>query len=166
MKRSLRLLISTGPESILGVFEAPPAVGARRWIMSDPERNPFQIASAEPVPAGGTAYREQDPAGQPLERIDRMVASSDVFLFIKGTPQQPLCGFSANTVAVMDALGLRYSSFDVLSDESIRAAAKEYSRWPTFPQVYLRGEFIGGNDIVTEMFHNGELGRMIEGGGA
>jgi monothiol glutaredoxin len=90
-----------------------------------------------------------------------MVQSSPVFLLIKGTPQRPLCGFSANTVAVVDALDVPYRSFDVLSDESIRSAAKEFAAWPTFPQVYVNGEFIGGNDIVTEMHANGELRELV-----
>ncbi len=107
--------------------------------------------------------READTSASPLDRIDCMVKSSDIFLFIKGTPGQPLCGFSANTVAMLNHLGVRYRTFDVLADEAIRTAAKEYSSWPTFPQVYVRGEFIGGNDIVTDMFYSGELQRTIEG---
>jgi monothiol glutaredoxin len=107
--------------------------------------------------------KEADISAPPLERIERMIRSSDVFLFIKGTPEQPMCGFSANTVAVMNHLGVAYRTFDVLADGAIRAAAKQYASWPTFPQVYVRGEFIGGNDIVTDMFRNGELQRAIEG---
>ena len=126
--------------------------------------NPFQIAAAEQPTAGGRPVQEEDASALPMDRIDRMVRSSVVFLFIKGTPAQPMCGFSANTVAIMDHLGVSYRTFDVLSDESIRSAAKEYARWPTFPQVYVRGEFIGGNDIVTDMFYSGELQRAIEGG--
>ena len=92
-----------------------------------------------------------------------MVHASDVFMLIKGTPQRPLCGFSANTVAMMDSLNVPYRTFDVLSDQSIRDAAKRYAGWPTFPQVYIRGEFIGGNDILVELYENGELRRMVEG---
>ena len=92
-----------------------------------------------------------------------MVHASDVFMLIKGTPQRPLCGFSANTVAVIDSLNVPYRTFDVLSDQSIRDAAKRYAGWPTFPQVYIRGEFIGGNDILVELYENGELRRMVEG---
>ena len=90
-----------------------------------------------------------------------MVASAPMFVFIKGTPARPMCGFSANTVAVMDSLDVPYRSFDVLSDEAIRSAAKEFAGWPTFPQVYVRGEFIGGNDIVTEMHSRGELQELV-----
>jgi len=90
-----------------------------------------------------------------------MVGSSDLFLFIKGSPQSPQCGFSANVVRIIDGLGVPYKTFDVLSDEGIRLAAKEYADWPTFPQVYLRGEFIGGNDIVSELAAQGVLQRKI-----
>lgn len=131
--------------------------------MAEHQENPFRIAATQPPVAGGVPVQEEDPSAAPLDRIDRMVNSSDVFLLIKGTPEQPLCGFSANTVAVMNHLGVSYRTFDVLADDAIRAAAKEYSNWPTFPQVYVRGEFIGGNDIITDMFYNGELRRAIEG---
>jgi monothiol glutaredoxin len=95
-----------------------------------------------------------------------MVGSSEVFLFIKGTPQRPQCGFSANTVAIVEALGVAYQTFDVLSDESIRSAAKGFAGWPTFPQIYIKGEFIGGNDILMEMHDAGEIQELVAGTGA
>jgi monothiol glutaredoxin len=126
--------------------------------------HPFRIASRPPAVGGnGQAVLEHDVAANPLQRIDRMVGSSDLFLFIKGSPQSPQCGFSANVVRIVDGLGVPYKTFDVLSDERIRLAAKEYADWPTFPQVYLRGEFIGGNDIVSELAAQGVLQRMIGG---
>jgi monothiol glutaredoxin len=128
--------------------------------VAESSNSPFRIASADEG-ALGAPVSEQDTAAPAHERIQRMVSSSDVFLFIKGTPQQPMCGFSANTVAIVDTLGVPYSTFDVLSDEGIRQAAKTFSQWPTFPQVYIRGEFVGGNDIVTEMYTQGELQSMI-----
>jgi monothiol glutaredoxin len=131
--------------------------------MGEHKENPFRVAATQPPRAGGMPVQEEDTSAAPLERIERMVKSSDVFIFIKGTPEQPLCGFSANTVAVMNHLGAAYRTFDVLADEAIRAAAKDYASWPTFPQVFVRGEFIGGNDIVTELFHSGDLRRTIEG---
>ncbi len=126
--------------------------------------NPFTIA-ATPEPTGGLGQPvvETNPAADPEERVRAFVGSSEIFLLIKGTPQRPMCGFSANTVAIMDALGVPYRSFDVLSDESIRDAAKVFAGWPTFPQVYVRGEFIGGNDIVTEMYEAGELQTLVAG---
>jgi len=124
--------------------------------------HPFRIASRPPaVGANGQAVLEHDVDATPLQRIDRMVGSSDLFLFIKGSPQSPQCGFSANVVRIIDGLGVPYKTFDVLSDEGIRLAAKEFADWPTFPQVYLRGEFIGGNDIVSELAAQGVLQRMI-----
>jgi len=129
--------------------------------------NPFKIAATpEPFEGQGRPLTESDNGVDPAERVRSMVESSDVFLLIKGTPDRPMCGFSANTVAVMDALEIPYRSFDILSDEDIRTAAKQVAGWPTFPQVYVRGEFIGGNDIVTEMYHDGELQRLVRGIGS
>jgi len=129
-----------------------------------PAENPFNIAATpEPTEGRGRSMTEADFLADPAERVRAMVGSADVFLLIKGTPQRPLCGFSANTVAVMDALDVSYRTFDVLSDEAIRDAAKQFAGWPTFPQVYVRGEFIGGNDIVTEMYAEGELHELVKG---
>jgi len=129
--------------------------------------NPFKIAATSELPEGlGQPLRETDPAADPAERLRAMVEASEVFLLIKGTPDTPMCGFSANTVAVMDALEVPYLTFDILSDEGIRSAAKQVAGWPTFPQVYVRGEFIGGNDIVTEMYHEGELQSLVAGIGS
>ena len=126
--------------------------------------HPFRIASRPPAVGGnGEAVLEHDVAASPLQPIDRMVGSSDLFLFIKGSPQSPQCGFSANVVRIIDGLGVPYRTFDVLSDDAIRLAAKQFADWPTFPQVYLRGEFIGGNDIVSELAAQGVLQRMIGG---
>ncbi len=129
-----------------------------------PADNPFSIAATpERTQGRGMPMTEADSLADPEERVRAMVGSADVFLLIKGTPQRPLCGFSANTVAVMDALDVSYRTFDVLSDEAIRDAAKQLAGWPTFPQVYVRGEFIGGNDIVTEMYAEGELHELVKG---
>jgi len=129
-----------------------------------PAENPFNIAATpEPTEGRGRSMTEADSLADPAERVRAMVGSADVFLLIKGTPQRPLCGFSANTVAVMDALDVSYRTFDVFTDEAIRDAAKQFACWPTFPQVYVRGEFIGGNDIVTEMYAEGELHELVKG---
>ena len=133
-------------------------------VKDSPEDNPFNIAATPDRPEGrGIPMTEAGSMADPAERVRAMVGSADVFLLIKGTPQRPQCGFSANTVAVMDALDVPYRTFDVLSDESIRDAAKTFAGWPTFPQVYVRGEFIGGNDIVTGMYHEGELHELVKG---
>lgn len=134
--------------------------------MQGPDDNPFKISVAqEPVQGHGRPITDSDPSEDPTQRIRSMVEGTEIFLLIKGTPQQPQCGYSANTVAIIESLGIPYRTFDVLSDESIRAAAKEFSAWPTFPQIYVKGEFIGGNDILMEMYDAGELEDLKAGVG-
>lgn len=91
------------------------------------------------------------------QRIETLVASSPVFVFMKGSKLMPQCGFSNNVVQVLNALGFPYETFDVLSDPEIRQGIKDYANWPTIPQVYLKGEFLGGSDILIEMYNSGEL---------
>jgi monothiol glutaredoxin len=135
--------------------------------MQRSDDNPFKISAAqEPIEGFGRPITDSDPSVDPNQRIRSMVESAEIFLLIKGTPQRPQCGFSANTVAIIEGLGIPYRTFDVLSDESIRAAAKEFSAWPTFPQIYLKGEFIGGDDILMEMYDAGELEDLKTGVGA
>ena len=83
-------------------------------------------------------------------------------LFMKGNAEFPQCGFSANTVAILKHLGKSFTTFDILQDMDIRQGLKEYSNWPTFPQLYVNGKMIGGNDIITEMFENGELKEYLD----
>ena len=90
-------------------------------------------------------------------RIDDIVGSNDVVLFMKGTPLFPQCGFSSRAVAILDHCGVAYDSVDVLQDMEIRQAIKSYSDWPTIPQLYVKGEFVGGSDIMMEMYEAGEL---------
>ncbi|CAH1664172.1 MULTISPECIES: Grx4 family monothiol glutaredoxin [unclassified Chelatococcus] len=89
--------------------------------------------------------------------IDNAVKTNDVVLFMKGTPQFPMCGFSGQVVQILDYLGLAYQGVNVLDDADVRQGIKDYSNWPTIPQLYVKGEFIGGCDIVREMFQSGEL---------
>jgi monothiol glutaredoxin len=127
--------------------------------------NPFHIAGGSPGPRlSGAPVDENDRSAPALERVEKLVSSSDVFMFMKGVPEQPMCGFSANTVAILETLGVPYGTFDVLSDESIREAAKQVASWPTFPQLWVRGEFVGGNDIMMEMLQTGELETLLKGG--
>ena len=93
--------------------------------------------------------------------IDSEVKSNDVVLFMKGTPQFPMCGFSSQVVQILNYLGVPYKGINVLEDESIRQGVKEYSNWPTVPQLYVKGEFIGGCDITREMFQAGELQQLL-----
>jgi len=92
-----------------------------------------------------------------LEAIETEVKSGDVVLFMKGTPVFPQCGFSAAVVQVLNHLGVKFKGVNVLEDDGIRQGIKEYSNWPTIPQLYVKGEFIGGCDIIREMFETGEL---------
>jgi len=89
--------------------------------------------------------------------IDNEVKTNDVVLFMKGTPQFPMCGFSGQVVQILDYLGVPYKGVNVLEDDGIRQGIKDYSSWPTIPQLYVKGEFLGGCDIVREMFQSGEL---------
>ena len=95
------------------------------------------------------------------QRIDNLVASSPIFVFMKGTKLMPQCGFSNNVVQILNAFGVSFETFDVLSDPEIRQGIKEYSEWPTIPQMYLKGEFIGGSDILIEMYNSGELQEQL-----
>ena len=94
-------------------------------------------------------------------RIDDIVKKNDVVLFMKGTPLFPQCGFSSRAVAILDRLERPYETVDVLQDAEIRQGIKEYSDWPTIPQLYVKGEFVGGSDIMMEMFENGELQDLL-----
>jgi monothiol glutaredoxin len=93
--------------------------------------------------------------------IDTEVKSNDVVLFMKGTPQFPMCGFSSQVVQILNYLGVPYKGVNVLEDETIRQGIKDYSNWPTIPQLYVKGEFIGGCDIAREMFQAGELQQLF-----
>ena len=96
------------------------------------------------------------------ERIDALVKANDVVLFMKGTALFPQCGFSSRAVAILDHLGSKYETVDVLQDQEIRQGIKEYSDWPTIPQLYVKGEFVGGSDIMMEMFESGELQQLVD----
>ncbi len=96
------------------------------------------------------------------DRIDAMVKGSPVLLFMKGTPLFPQCGFSSRAVAILDHLGVSFDTVDVLQDPEIRQGIKDYSDWPTVPQLYVKGEFVGGSDIMMEMYEAGELQQLFE----
>ena len=94
--------------------------------------------------------------------IDNEVKSNDVVLFMKGTPQMPMCGFSSQVVQILDHLGVTYKGLNVLDSDELRNGIKSYSNWPTIPQLYVKGEFVGGCDIVREMFQGGELQSLLK----
>ena len=95
-------------------------------------------------------------------QIETLIASSPVFVFMKGSKLMPQCGFSNNVVQILHSLGVSFETFDVLSDPEIRQGIKEFSSWPTIPQVYVNGEFIGGSDILIEMYNAGELKEKLD----
>ena len=96
------------------------------------------------------------------QKIGELVGSNDIVLFMKGSALFPQCGFSSRAVAILDHLGVKYETVDVLQDQDIRNGIKQYSDWPTVPQLYVKGEFVGGSDIMMEMFESGELKQLVE----
>ena len=96
------------------------------------------------------------------QRIEKEIKSSKVVLFVKGTPQAPLCGFSAATMELFSKMNVPFHSVDVIANSDIRAALPEYSKWPTFPQIFINGKLIGGCDIVHEMHESGELQQLLK----
>lgn len=96
------------------------------------------------------------------ERLDKLVRDNKILVFMKGNKLMPQCGFSNNVVQILNTLGVPYETLDVLEDYEIRQGIKEYSNWPTIPQVYIDGQFIGGSDIMIELYQKGELQQMVE----
>ena len=96
------------------------------------------------------------------DRIQAIINASPIVVFMKGNKLMPQCGFSNNVVQILTSLGMSFETFDVLSDPEIRQGIKEFSNWPTIPQVYVKGEFIGGSDILIEMYNSGELREKLE----
>jgi monothiol glutaredoxin len=100
---------------------------------------------------------------QPVfDRIREQVTGDDVVLYMKGTPVFPMCGFSAAVVQVLSHVGVKYQTYNILEDADLRQGLKEFSNWPTFPQLYVKGELVGGCDIVREMFQSGELETFLQ----
>lgn len=98
------------------------------------------------------------------ERIEGLINANKIMVFMKGNKLMPQCGFSNNVVQILNVLGAPYETFDVLSDYDVRQGIKEYSNWPTIPQVYLNGEFLGGSDILIELYQSGKLQETVEVG--
>lgn len=96
------------------------------------------------------------------DRIDTLVKQNKIMVFMKGNKLMPQCGFSNNVVQILNVLGVPYETADVLADAEIRQGIKEYSNWPTIPQVYVNGEFLGGSDILIELYQKGELQELVE----
>ena len=96
------------------------------------------------------------------EKIEALITKNKVFVFMKGTKLMAMCGFSNNVVQILNSLGVPFETLDVLEDSEIRQGIKEYSNWPTIPQVYINGEFIGGSDVLIELYQKGELQQLVE----
>lgn len=123
------------------------------------ENNPFNILNKDV-----SQTKELSPesvTGELTQRIESIINSDRVVLFMKGNSEMPQCGFSANTVAILKHLGASFTTFDILQDMDVREGIKEYSNWPTFPQLYIGGKLVGGNDIITEMFEGGDLQELL-----
>ncbi|MGE0733761.1 MAG: Grx4 family monothiol glutaredoxin [Alphaproteobacteria bacterium] len=96
-----------------------------------------------------------------IDEIKQNLTENDVVLFMKGTPVQPMCGFSATVVQILSHMGVKFKGVNVLEDPELRQGIKEFTNWPTIPQLYVKGEFVGGCDIIKEMFQNGELKQLL-----
>lgn len=116
--------------------------------------NPFNILNQE---AHSKELSPDSVSGDMTERIEKIIKSDDIVLFMKGNEQMPQCGFSANTVAILKHIDVKFTTFNILEDMDIRSGLKEYSNWPTFPQLYFKGKLVGGNDIISEMYESGDL---------
>jgi monothiol glutaredoxin len=101
-----------------------------------------------------------------IERIKSQLAANPVLLYMKGTPDFPQCGFSAQAVRALSGAGAKFGSVNIFEDPELREALKQYSNWPTYPQLYVNGELIGGADIIIEMYNSGELAKLVSGADA
>jgi monothiol glutaredoxin len=119
--------------------------------------NPFQVVGANAI-----SESEQNKTQDIKTRIENLINSAPIMLFMKGTADMPQCGFSANVVKILNHVGVSFNTFNILSDMDIRDGVKQYSSWPTYPQLYVQGQLIGGNDIITEMMNNGELEQALK----
>jgi monothiol glutaredoxin len=122
--------------------------------MSSSQFDPIPMVSDTPPPAAAPATAEPSPI---REAIEEAISGHDVILFMKGTPEAPACGFSARTVAILQSLEVPFAAVDILPDPRIRQELSAISEWPTIPQLFHKGELVGGCDIVTEMYESGEL---------
>lgn len=128
--------------------------------MSD--NNPFNVLNQDAPKVSGREVLPNEVTGDLTTRIKTIIESEKLVLFMKGNAQFPQCGFSANSVAILQTLNTPFNTFDILKDMDVRQGLKEFSNWPTYPQLYFKGKLVGGNDIITEMFEMGELQDLIQ----
>jgi monothiol glutaredoxin len=121
------------------------------------DSNPFNILNTDAIPE-----EVKGTHADTTERIKEIIASGDLVLFMKGNAQAPQCGFSANSIAVLNHHGKSYKTFNILEDMDVREGVKAYSNWPTYPQLYFKGKLIGGNDIIMEMHESGDLKEILD----
>lgn len=119
-------------------------------------------ASSSTPSSSAAAPKSRSEGGDVLTEIAQEVRANTVVLYMKGTPAQPMCGFSARAAGILDSYGLAYHAVNVLADPEKRQGIKTYSDWPTIPQVYLQGELLGGSDILTQMYENGQLDELMK----
>ncbi|KAI7839922.1 hypothetical protein COHA_006316 [Chlorella ohadii] len=139
-----------------GLAELQRAAGgvavSRRWLATEDDSHD----DFKPQVKAGAAAGVKDT-------IERDVAGHDVFIYMKGVPQAPMCGFSNMACAILNLYGVEYGSRNVLADPEVREGIKQFTHWPTIPQVFIKGEFVGGSDILHELHQKGELKKMLEG---
>lgn len=128
--------------------------------MTDGKKISLPIVGNERVTQEAPRTREE--GGDVMTEIASEVAANQIVLYMKGTPQQPMCGFSARAAAILDSYGIPFHTVNILADQEKRQAIKVFSDWPTIPQVYIGGEFVGGSDILTQMYENGQLDQVME----
>lgn len=123
--------------------------------------NNFNILNQKEVPSYANEITLETQNQDVVQQIKAIIGSDKIVLFMKGNAHFPECGFSANTIQILDSFASKYSTFNILSSPEVRQGIKEYSNWPTFPQLYVNNKLIGGNDIITEMFQAGDLTKII-----
>ena len=132
-----------------------------------PAAAPPPVRRSAPLPTTGRGFEPQAPpsgrGGRPVDEfLAEFVKSKPVVLFMKGSPEAPMCGFSANAAGILRNYQVEMATFDVLSDGDVRQGIKDFSQWPTIPQIYIGGEFVGGSDILMQMHQSGELREMLD----
>lgn len=122
--------------------------------------NPFNVLNNDKKNPSNEII-ESNKSNDLNERLKALTTASSVVVFMKGNAEAPQCGFSANTVAILTKLGVSFQTFNILADEDVRQGLKAFSNWPTYPQIFFKGKLIGGNDVITEMYNNGELKELF-----
>lgn len=153
------LILAATSWTALSFSVSTPSVSVGQWSLS--RSAPVAASLTKLYQATDDDFLEES-ADDVQEKIQALVDAHPVLLFMKGSKLFPQCGFSNNAVQILTSFGVTFHTIDVLADQSIREGVKVFSQWPTIPQLYIQGEFIGGSDIMIEMYQSGELGEMLE----